>query len=242
MVCVLAILLAHELGHFFATVWYRIPASLPYVIPMPLLPIGTFGAVIGMDGKKADRKQLFDIGLAGPLAGLVIAIPVMLLGVWQLDFTQPAFGPFGLNNPLAVELLLAWFPPPGYVQGMSIAVSQLNPFFMAGWFGLLVTGLNMLPVSQLDGGHVIYTLFGKRAHWMARAFMLTAIGYMGYSVWSGQQAQWIIMIGLILLIGIDHPPTRDDKVPIGWFRFWLGLASLVIPILCFAPKALVPVL
>ncbi len=238
MVCVLGILLAHEMGHFLATVWYRIPASFPYVIPMPLLPIGTFGAVIGMDARVADRKQTFDVGIAGPLAGLVIAIPVIVWGTMQLDFTAPAYGQFALRNPLFVRLLLDWLQPAGYQAGMPVALSQLNPFFMAGWVGLLVTGLNMLPVSQLDGGHVIYTLFGRRAHWIGRAFMLTAVIYLAYSMYYNSEAQWILMIGLILLVGIDHPPTRDDSVPLGWFRYGLGLASLAIPILCFSPRAL----
>jgi membrane-associated protease RseP (regulator of RpoE activity) len=238
MACVLGILLAHEFGHFFATLWYRIPASLPYVIPMPLLPIGTFGAVIGMDGRAADRKQIFDIGIAGPLAGLVVAIPVMIWGTYLLDFTQPEFGPYAVRNPLLVEWLLGWLQPAGYEPGISVAMSRLNPYFMAGWVGLLVTGLNMMPVSQLDGGHVIYTLFGRRSWWIARGFMVVAMLYVGYSFYTTQQAQWILMLGLILFVGVDHPPTRDDRVPIGWFRFGLGLASLAIPVVCFSPNAL----
>lgn len=238
MTCVLGILLAHEFGHFFATVYYRIPASLPYVIPMPLLPIGTFGAVIGMDGRQADRKQIFDIGLAGPLAGLVVAIPVIIMGTRQLDFTHLPYGPYGINAPLFVQYLFAWLQPPGYKPGMSIAMSQLNPYFMAGWVGLIITGLNMMPVSQLDGGHVIHSLFGKRARWIARGFIVVAIAYLSYSLYTTQQAQWILMIGLILFVGVDHPPTRDDSVPIGWFRFCLGLVSLLIPVLSFSVNAL----
>jgi membrane-associated protease RseP (regulator of RpoE activity) len=240
MVCVLAILMAHEMGHFIATLIYRIPASLPFVIPMPLVPMGTFGAVIGMDGKRADRRQIFDIGIAGPLAGLVICVPVVIWGTLQLDFTKQAFGQYYLHNSLFVEWLLYLRQPPGYVPGRGIAASQLNPYFMAGWVGLLVTGLNMLPVSQLDGGHVIYTLFGKRAHWIARFFMVVAIGYLTWSIFKDGQAQWILMIALVLFVGVDHPPTRDDSVSLGWFRYALGLASLLIPILCFAPKVLTP--
>jgi membrane-associated protease RseP (regulator of RpoE activity) len=99
---------------------------------------------------------------------------------------------------------------------------------------MLITGLNMLPVSQLDGGHVIYTLFGPSARWIARGFMVFAI----FWCISSQNFSWVLMLILVLMIGVDHPPTRDDRVPIGWFRFGLGLVSLIIPILCFAPVPL----
>ena len=134
------------------------------------------GAVIGMDGRRADRKQMFDIGLAGPLAGLAVAIPILLVGIHHLDSSSPGHGPFRLDLPLVVRSVLAWNPPPGYHVGVADAdqiwFSHLNPFFMAGWVGLLVTGLNMLPVSQLDGGHVSYALFGRRSRWVAYGFML----------------------------------------------------------------------
>lgn len=234
MSCVLAILITHEMGHFLATLWYRIPASFPYCLPLPITPLGTLGAVIGMDGRQADRRQMFDIGLAGPLAGLVVAIPIILIGIARLDLREPGFGSYTLDQPLAVRMALQQERPPGYAEDSTIWWSHLNPFFMAGWVGLLITGLNMLPVSQLDGGHVIYALLGKWAHWIARAFMVLAIAYVVYHL----EPTWILMIFLVLLIGTDHPPTRDDTVPLGWFRTALGYASLTIPILCFAPKAL----
>ncbi len=231
MACVLAILLTHEMGHFIAALRYRIPASLPYFLPLPISPIGTMGAVIGMAGMRANRKEIFDIGIAGPLAGLVVAVPVMWVGIQQLDLTTPEHGMFALDTPLSVRLALEHASPPGYESGDGVWYSQLNPYYMAGWVGLLITGLNMLPVSQLDGGHVLYTLFGKRAHWIARGFMILAIAYIVYNkAWA-----WSLMVLLVLLIGTDHPPTRDDSVPLGWFRTALGLASLAIPLLCFPP-------
>ncbi|MBC8873151.1 MAG: site-2 protease family protein [Planctomycetes bacterium] len=232
MGCVLAILLMHEMGHFVATLRYRVPASLPFFLPFPLSPIGTMGAVIGMDGKQANRKETFDIGLAGPLAGLAVAVPVMWIGIQNLDLTTPAHGPFALDTPLAVREIFAYASPPGYEPGKGVWLSQVNPYYMAGWVGLLVTGLNMLPVSQLDGGHVIYTVFGKRAHWIARSFMIMAITY----IFVAGAWMWSLMVILVLLIGTDHPPTRDDTVPLGWFRIALGLVSLLIPLLCFPPN------
>ena len=105
---------------------------------------------------------------------------------------------------------------------------------MAGWVGMLITGLNMLPVSQLDGGHVLYSLFGRRAHWIARSFVLAAIAAMIIA----DYYQWVVMLVLVLLLGIDHPPTRDDNMRLGWPRTIIGVVSLFIPILCFAPKIL----
>lgn len=239
MACILAILLTHEMGHFLATLRYGIPASLPFFIPFPISPVGTMGAVIGMDGRRADRKQMFDIGLAGPLAGLAVAVPILLVGIHYLDSSSPGHGPYRLDLPLVVRSFLAFNPPSGYHVGVADAdqiwFSHLNPFFMAGWVGLLITGLNMLPVSQLDGGHVIYALFGRRSRWVTHGFMLAAVGYL---IATGTWDRWIVMILLILLIGIGHPPTRDDTVKLGWLRITLGLASLAIPLLCLPPQVL----
>ena len=235
MAALLGILFAHEMGHFLATVRYGIPASLPYFLPIPNT-IGTLGAVIGMDGLRANRREMFDIGIAGPLAGLVVAVPVMVLGVMNLDLTGPKFGGIALDSPLAVRVLLEYVHPPGYVPGESISIGQLggNPLFMAGWVGFLITGLNMLPVSQLDGGHVTYTLFGRRAHWIARLFVLSAFVFIFLAgAWI-----WIVMLSLVLLIGTDHPPTSNDRIPLGWPRRLIGYASLLIPVLCFPPLGL----
>lgn len=239
MACLLAILLTHEMGHFLGTLRYGIPASLPFFIPFPISPIGTMGAVIGMDGRRADRKQMFDIGLAGPLAGLAVAVPILLIGIHTLNSAGPGHGPYRLDLPLAVRSILAWYPPAGYDASAApvgeIWYSHLNPFFMAGWVGLLITGLNMLPVSQLDGGHVLYALFGRRSRWVARGFMLGAIAYL---IATGTWGRWMVMILLVLLIGISHPPTRDDSVKLGWLRVGLGLVSLAIPLLCLPPQVL----
>ena len=232
MTCVLTILLLHEFGHFFMTVYYRVPASFPYFLPFPLNPLGTLGAVIGMQGNAADRKQIFDIGIAGPLAGLVAAVPIAYYGVSQLDLTGPDYGGLGFRLPL----LLDWFAKatevPGYQTGKIVFLNKLNPWFVAGWVGMLVTGLNMMPVGQLDGGHVTYTMFGKAAHVIAQLVIVLAIGYMVFHL----NFMLGLMVVLVLLMGPKHPPTLDDSVPLGVFRYALGLASLSIPVLCFPPR------
>jgi hypothetical protein len=230
MAAVLAILLTHEMGHFLTTLRYHIPASYPIFIPVPINAIGTMGAVIGMDGLRADRRQMFDLGLSGPVAGLVVAVPVLWYGIDQLDVTQAAVG-LKFHNPLLVNLMIGWLRPE-LNDVVSVGINQMNPYFMAGWVGLLITGLNMLPISQLDGGHVVYSMFGKRAHWVARGFLLVAIAF----IIIYERYFWSLMLVLVILIGTDHPPTSNDRMPLGRARWIIGLASLIIPILCFAPK------
>ena len=234
MGAIIAILLFHEMGHFLATVRYRIPASFPFFIPFPLSPIGTMGAVIGMAGHRADRKQTFDIGIAGPLAGLVVAIPVLWIGIKQLDLTTPAAGSFQIDCPLIVQMMLP-FARPDLKSIDTLWISQTNPMFMAAWVGLLITGLNMMPVSQLDGGHVLYALLLKRGHWFARLFLLFAIAY----VVLANALMWSLMIIIVMLIGIDHPPTSNDKVKLGAFRTVLGYVSLAIPFVCFPAQGFI---
>jgi membrane-associated protease RseP (regulator of RpoE activity) len=229
MLAVLGILLAHEMGHFLMTVRYGIHSSYPIFIPFPLF-MGTMGAVIAMDGRQADRKQMFDIGIAGPLAGLVVAIPVLCLGVLHGRLEPPHAAAHMQGHPLLADMLIGWLRPDAQI-GSQIN-PRGNPFYMAGWVGMLVTGLNMVPLSQLDGGHVIYALFGRRAHYLARAFLLTAIAYMIIS----ENYTWTLMIVIVTFLGVDHPPTADDRVPLGRGRYLLGLASLAIPVLCFIPN------
>lgn len=234
MGALLAILLCHEMGHFLTTVVYRIPASFPYFIPFPLSAIGTMGAVIGMAGHRADRKQTFDIGLAGPLAGLAVALPILWLGMRELDLQTPARGAFQIDCPWLVTALLPYVRP-DLPPLQSLWLSQINPYFMAAWVGLLITGLNMMPVSQLDGGHVVYALLLNRGHWVARGFLLAAIAY----VVLARAGMWSVMIIIVILIGTDHPPTSNDNIPLGWFRTLLGYASLAIPLLCFPAQGII---
>lgn len=230
MSCVLAILFAHEMGHFVATIVHRIPASPPFFIPFPFSPLGTMGAVIAMDGRQANRKEIFDIGLAGPLAGLVFAVPILIYGIMKLELTGISYGDT-YDCPLLAEWLIRWIHPEA-IHVDTISNYQLNPYFMAGWVGLFITGLNMMPVSQLDGGHVIYTLFLRKSHIVARGFIFLAIIF----IVANDAQVWTVMLVLVILMGTDHPKTKDDSVPLGYTRIILGYSSLAIPILCFPPK------
>lgn len=233
MCAVVGILVAHEMGHFLQTVKHRIPASYPLCIPVPFNPIGTMGAVIGMDGLKADRRQIFDIGIAGPLAGLVIAFPVFWYGITQLNLAgRPLPEEFQLYLPLAGQWMLQWAHAGApWAHEQWVPLSQLNPYFMAGWVGMLITGLNMLPISQLDGGHAIYALFLDRAHRFAKLFVSLAIFYVVVNL--DDAVLWVPMLVLVIFMGIHHPPTADDDVELGPVRWAIGLVSLTIPILCF---------
>jgi membrane-associated protease RseP (regulator of RpoE activity) len=227
MAAVIGILLTHEMGHFLQTLRYRVHASLPFFIPVPFLFTGTMGAVIGMEGSRADRKQLFDIGISGPLAGLAVALPIIWFGILQAKIVQPGTEVI-LGDPLVFKLLAQYLRhdiAPGAI------LDKNHPLLMAGWVGMLVTGLNMLPISQLDGGHVIYGLFGRSSRLVARAFLIAAILF----VVLGDHYNWTVMLVLVIMLGVDHPPTRDDNVALGWWRRILGLASLGIPVLCFTP-------
>ena len=228
MVAVIGVLLAHEMGHFLMTVRYRIPASYPIFIPMPMIMMtGTMGAVIGMDGLRANRRQLFDIGLAGPLAGLVVTIPLVWIGLLTV---VPSDSGMSFGQPLLVKLLLPHLRPdlpPG-------ANFNVNALYMAGWVGMLITGLNMMPVSQLDGGHIIYGLLGHRSRLIGRTFLIAAITAMIVT----ENYNWMVMVLLVAFIGTDHPPTANDRVRIGPVRWLIGVASLAIPVLCFTPTPL----
>lgn len=230
-VAVLAILLTHEMGHFLQTVKNRITASYPLCIPVPFNAIGTMGAVIGMDGMKANRREIFDIGIAGPLAGLVVAIPVFWWGITDLDLSlQPRHGELQLYMPWIGQWMLEQAHPQ-WAGREWIGLSQVNAYFMAGWVGMLITGLNMLPVSQLDGGHTTYALFLEGAHSMSRWFISLAIFYIVVNL--EQAVMWTPMVVLVILMGIHHPKTADDNVELGPVRWTIGLASLAIPLLCF---------
>jgi membrane-associated protease RseP (regulator of RpoE activity) len=226
MAAVMAVLTAHEAGHFIAARIHGIPATLPFFIPVPVLLTGTLGAVIGMEGSRANRRQLFDIALAGPLAGLAVAVPALVTGM--------ATGSDAVDNPFALPPLARWLlaaARPELPPGGTIAP---NALFMAGWVGLLVTGLNMLPISQLDGGHIAYAVCGRRGNWVARGMLLAAIA----AIVCLRRDNWIAMVVVVTLLGVDHPPIRDETHPLGTVRTVVGILAFLIPLVTFMPEPL----
>jgi len=192
------ILLSHEMGHYLLARKHRVPATLPYFIP----GFPTFGAFIRMQSLPSDRRVLFDIGAAGPWAGVAATIPALIIGLSlsEVQPLNPLDGGLYLGDSL---LFLALTQLVLGVSGSDVSIA-LHPIAFAGWFGLFVTFLNLLPVGQLDGGHVVYSLVGRLHRWVARAF-LVVIAVLGAHGWTG----WFFWIGLLALLGVDHPPTRD---------------------------------
>jgi len=230
MLAVMSILLIHEMGHFFMALRYGIPASLPFFIPVPILPFGTMGAVISMEGSHANRRQMFDLGITGPLCGLAVAIPITLIGIWHLPDAPAVGSGFRFHNPLIFQLLIAYFRPE-YPTPMYLYLNHINPYLMAGWVGMFVTGLNMLPISQLDGGHVAYALLDRGSLTLARGLLIAAILF----VLVTEQYGWVVMLVIIIILGIDHPPTADDSEPLNPLRRAVGWLALLVPILCLSP-------
>ena len=248
----MAILLSHELGHYVAARIHRVPASLPYFVPVPLPPLGTMGAVILMRERIASRNALLDIGAAGPLAGLAVALPVLAYGISQSPVApQPeAYVQEGHSLLYLAMLRLLKGPIP---EGHDI---MLGPTAFAGWVGLLVTMINLIPALQLDGGHVAYALLGERYHALSRALrrMLLplafgialfygapafAAGKRGFSLWGELQPgiQWLLWWFVLSMMGRangpEHPPT--DAMPLSPRRRILAGVTLSLFILLFMP-------
>jgi membrane-associated protease RseP (regulator of RpoE activity) len=232
MAAIMGILGMHELGHFLATRRHRIPASYPYFLPLPVVPFGTLGAVIGLADTQANRRQLLDLAVAGPLAGLIIAIPVAWIGLESLPGppSSPSRGVL-LQPPLLLQWLLQWRQPEWAAQP-GLPLDSMNPWLMAAWVVLWITGLNLLPIGQLDGGHVVYALLARRAHWVARTLLLAAIGY----ILIAERYEWVLMVVLLCFLGVDHPPTAQDELPLDGKRRGIGWMVALLPIVCFTPQ------
>jgi len=230
----LGILGVHELGHYFVARRYRLDVSLPYFIPFPINYFtGTLGAVIRIESPFQSRKALFDVGIAGPLAGMVVAVPVVIAGLLQADMVPVgAFeGGIAFGEPLLFRALASMIVgprPPGFDL-------EMNPLLMAGWWGFLVTALNLLPVSQLDGGHISYAIFGRHHRMVAWGMFALAA-----AVALLRSPGYIVMLGLVFLMGLEHPPALNDLTPLDWRRRALGLATLLLFFALVTPEPLVP--
>ena len=256
-ITIMGILTAHELSHYFVGRRYGSPTSLPYFVPLPLSILGTMGAVIVQRGPMRSRKALFDIGIAGPLGGLAVAVPLLFLGLaFSVTGTPHEFMGLQPGEPVAVMqegnslLYLAakfaifgrilpdqqtgedvWLSPPS--AGGSIA--------FAAWAGLLVTALNLFPIGQFDGGHVAYALWGQKAWSLARVFVGLIFAWGLLLTFTGNQAgtTWLVWGGLGMLMGARHPQPLNDVTPLDPRRKRLGWALVLIFILILAPVPLI---
>ena len=224
----MSILTAHELGHYFAARHYRVPVSLPYFIPFPSL-FGTMGAVIRMSPLIPNRTALLDIAAAGPIAGIVLAIPMTFVGV-MLSVRVPLADQspsIMLGDPLLLQAFerLLHGPPD---ETMVLLISDVG---FAGWVGLFVTALNLLPIGQLDGGHVSYAVLESRSVHLARA----AVVAMAAICLLISPNFVIMLILLVFVMGIRHRPTANDTLPLPRSRFWVALLLVVLFAVCFTP-------
>ena len=231
-VSLMAILGAHELGHYFAARHYDVPVTLPYFIPMPLGPFGTLGAFISMKAPPPNRRALLTIAAAGPLAGLVLAVPIVLLGLSLSPITQlvPGDGIVMEGNSILYGLLkvvsFGRFLPSG---GEDVL---LHPIAFAGWAGLLVTGLNLIPVGQLDGGHILYALFGERSRQLIWPVAVLLIG-LGF-IWNG----WFLWVILIVVFGRHYAAPMDDLTRLSSRQRLVGWLAIVVFLIVFTPLPL----
>lgn len=240
---VMAILTAHEFGHYLQARRYGVPASLPYFLPMPLSLFGTLGAVIVMRPRKAGPKALFDIAATGPLAGL---LPALLACFFGLRWSELVDAVPKQEGALGVPLIFDFFSFLVFGNVPEGQALQLHPLAFAGWVGLFITALNLLPIGQLDGGHILYTLVGKRAHFISVAFLGSAaivvlvdatreiFWQSGIGYWP-----WGLLVLLLFFLGVKHPPTADDGAALGPGRTLLGWALLLFVILGFTPRPLI---
>jgi membrane-associated protease RseP (regulator of RpoE activity) len=226
---IILILLGHEMGHYLTSRRYGIRATLPFFLPFPLPPFGTLGAVIRMESTVSTRKALFDTGVAGPLTSLLLSIPAIVIGL-RLSELIPA------SQVKEGALRLADPPLFSLIQRLVLGeISEnyeilLHPIGFAGWVGLFVTALNLLPIGQLDGGHIAYALFGRKS----RLISLIAIAAMAF-ITIFYNPGWLLLLILMILFGFRHPAPMDDQTPLDGKRKLIGAFAFLAFFLSFTP-------
>ena len=233
---ILAILGCHELGHYLACRYYNVDASLPYFLPVPISITGTLGAFIRIREPIPEKRMLFDIGIAGPIAGFLVAVPALFFGVAMSHVVQvpPDFVGLELGEPVLFKMA-SWLFWGTTQKGYSL---NLHPMAFGAWFGMLATALNLFPIGQLDGGHISYAVLGPRSTYvtfvmLGVALMLTLVSS-SWIVWTG------LMMVMLFMIGPRHPRVFDEDVPLDRTRMVLALFALVMFILCFTPAPIQP--
>jgi len=235
-VSLLSILTAHEAGHYVACRLYRVDATLPYFIPLPPLigPAGTLGAFIKIVSPMPSRRAVFDIGVAGPIAGFIALVPILIFGLLTMEQASPeraAAAQYGLifSNSLLTQIL-------AQIIGVNLDLGLFNPFLAAAWVGMLVTSLNLIPSGQLDGGHAVYSIFGERFHFFTGriAFaVMTVMSLLGWFLYSSPSG-FLFAVLLAVMMRVGHPEPLDDA-PLNFTRKVIAVLTLVIFILCFVP-------
>lgn len=228
-ICIITILLAHEMGHFIMCRKYHVDATWPFFLPVPLPPFGTFGAVIKMKGHIPDKRALFDIGVAGPIGGLIFAVPITIIGLYLSEIhpiPKDSASYIGLGEPILFSFF-AKMTIGSVSEGFDIV---LSPIAFAGWAGLFVTALNLLPIGQLDGGHVVYALMGKHSGIIYKAG-IGAFCLFALFVYPG----WIVFAVMLLLFGFKHPAPIDPFTHLDFKRKCVGVIMLIVFLLCFTP-------
>jgi membrane-associated protease RseP (regulator of RpoE activity) len=231
---IMLILGAHEMGHYLAARHHNVAVTLPYFIPLPLLsPIGTMGAFIRLKERVPTRAALLDIGAAGPLAGFVLAVPILFIGLYTSEV-----GPISTTGLLEGNSILyaaAKFIVFGQFLPSATQDVYINQVAWAGWVGLLVTAINLIPLGQLDGGHVTYALWGQKTE----HFFLPVIACMAVlsviSFLVGGALTWVVWLGLLFLVGRVHAEPLEDVTPLNGRRRVIAIATLVIFVLVFVP-------
>jgi membrane-associated protease RseP (regulator of RpoE activity) len=221
----MSILLSHELGHYVMSRKHRVDATLPYFIPAPTI-VGTFGAVIRMNSSVPDRRALLDIGATGPIVGFIVSIPCLIIGFRLSEVAPGTSEGLVFGSSLLLEIISrAIFPsvPEGYVI-------NIHPVALAGWLGLLVTMMNLLPLGMMDGGHIVYALFGGWHHHISRV-MVVILVLMGIFGWIG----WAIWGAVNLFFGLRHPPPLNPQVSLDRNRKIIAALAAVILVITFVP-------